>query len=476
MKNLLKNKFGLTLVETMVAMGMMSMVTLGTVNLIQTNSQAKKSFEQTAQVATWSGQANILLGDPDACRVTFTGMLYSAGDPTALKFANGSDSGVAEGAKVQNAVITSIAFQDKSDLGVDANGMPTSVITIRIIFTITNGARVKTIERDFQFHAHLEADNDTITSCYGEFSEITFKTLACQHLGATINGAPEICDLYPSDGVQRLDETLETFHTSMGSLSTYLEALGSSLTSTQQDVTDLKTSVSKLQKAICALLGGGVGGFDWESKLSPVAVATLTEGCERLCTSPANLNKFDCTMDAGGTVYDVGTCSICQITAAVGDASCPSPFQEYNDWASYEAITLGDEVIPVNDCGLTCGGECDIPARSFQDTAATVCEYYVAATDVDLVQYSWQSYGVAIPPATSGLLATEGPTLLDPPAENATAPAGCGTVPDTCDGAGVVAGTTACFWSATSCHRSTCIRTCPAFQEVTGRRGSIGCH
>jgi hypothetical protein len=184
-------KWGFSLVELMVALGLSSVMIMVVVNLIGTSGKTTADMASTFQVAEWSNTINHILSTRKYCRPTFQSKLYNAvagEEVDALYLGPKIRSSVHKDRLENNTKIVSLTL--RSPVLLDPS---TYRIELEAIFDQSG----KIITRRFPFIAKVVFGTTEISDCFGKRDEELIMGEVCGTLGGVNNPGFKGCDFFP---------------------------------------------------------------------------------------------------------------------------------------------------------------------------------------------------------------------------------------------------------------------------------------
>lgn len=213
--NFFKNNQGFSLVETMVAAGMLGLLAMAGVKLMQNQNQAMKTIETKSEYNGIMNDIRTILADSNSCRTTFGGQnaknmpvgtvtqitqVVASGNVTRYT----SNANWMQAQAYGNGKIRIIGMR-LSDAATDVEttaGVGPTVGTTNLILTFTSGLResnktLETFEKSMKLNVTTVAGSTNINDCNSTVADNSLNdmTKACASLAGTYDPATERCNL-----------------------------------------------------------------------------------------------------------------------------------------------------------------------------------------------------------------------------------------------------------------------------------------
>lgn len=216
--NFFKNNQGFSLVETMVAAGMLGLLAMAGVKLMQNQNQAMKTIEVKSEYNGLMNDIRTILADSNSCRTTLGGRdaknhpAAPAGTITQItqvtatgpvaRYTSNPDWRVAQAYGNGKLRIIGIRLSDAATDVETTGGATPQVGTTNLIITFTSGLResnkqLETFEKMMKLNVTTVANSTNIADCSSTVSDNSLNdmTKACASIGGTYDQASERCNL-----------------------------------------------------------------------------------------------------------------------------------------------------------------------------------------------------------------------------------------------------------------------------------------
>jgi prepilin-type N-terminal cleavage/methylation domain-containing protein len=159
---------GFTLIELMIAVGILSIVSLGMVTLVHDSQVAGNSLKYRVDADTFNEEVRSLLSSPTACAASFGGLianaganyniagLYDGGTPNVLKYAPGQVYGD------QTITLESMNF---TNFVAGPNPNNATMTLNNVLTTVKSSVGAQKINRSINISLTLNSGTGAITSC-----------------------------------------------------------------------------------------------------------------------------------------------------------------------------------------------------------------------------------------------------------------------------------------------------------------------
>ncbi len=255
-KKILNNVIGSGLTQVIIAAGVLSAASVGTMRMINSVSKTQKKYEQTSIMNNMTSKIKILLNNANSCTQTFTGESAAVTSPasapvTTLLYQTGVPSNISKGQYFRSTglYIEDIRFSSNVDTTrTDFEGNTIRTLTIRVFFRKQFGANFMDVAKNFEVFAHVDGSNN-IVSCYGTTSEMSYSISACEDLGGTMSQDLTRCDLDPdSITLNQIltddDNALRSMQSSATSFNNWHTNIVSEINNINDAVTELQTELT----------------------------------------------------------------------------------------------------------------------------------------------------------------------------------------------------------------------------------------